>query len=122
MRIPSAAILLTAFLTLTVFLTQAANAAEIQGVLSDWKCTKRMVKEGREKILKNDRSCSLVKNSARSAYGLITDEKKFYQLDENGVKQAKELLNNSHDKDNLRVITRGQLEGNTIKVDTMSIL
>ncbi|MBV8708557.1 MAG: hypothetical protein JO182_06540 [Acidobacteriaceae bacterium] len=103
----------------TSFVTQAA---EIQGVLTDWNCTERMVRNGREKVLQQDRSCSLVENSSRDAYGLITDEKKFYKLDEEGAKQARELLNNSHDKNNLKVIARGELEGNTIKVTTMSIL
>lgn len=100
----------------------AAHAAEIQGVLTDWNCTERMVRDGQEKVLRQDRNCSLVKNSSRDAYGLITDEKKFYKLDEAGNRQARELLNNSHDKNNLKVIARGELEGNTIKVTTMSIL
>lgn len=99
-----------------------AEAAEIQGVLADWNCTENMVRNGREKVLKQDRSCSLVKNSNRGAYGLITAEKKFYKLDEAGAKQARELLNNSHDKNNLKVLARGELDGNTIKVTTMSIL
>ena len=99
-----------------------AEAAEIQGVLTDWNCTERMVRDGRENVLQQDRSCSLIKDSNRGAYGLITDKKKFYKLDETGNKQARELLNNSHDKNNLKVIARGELEGNTIKVTTMSIL
>ncbi len=109
-------------LFLTAVLTSSVKAEDFQGVLTDWKCTERMVKDGREKTLKNDRSCSLRKNSARSEYGLITDEKKFFKLDPAGIKQARELLNNSHDKDNLRVIAHGELDGNVIKVSTMSIL
>ena len=80
------------------------------------------MRDGREKVLRQDHSCSLAKNSSRSAYGLITDDKKFYKFDEGGNKQARELLNNSHDKNNLRVLARGELDGNTIKVETMSIL
>ena len=109
-------------LFLTALLASSAAAEDFQGVLTDWRCTEKMVKNGREKTLKNDGSCSLRKNSARSAYGLITDEKKFFKLDDAGVKQARELLNNSHDKDNLHVVARGELDGDTIKVATMSIL
>ena len=105
-----------------VGMVSVANAAEIQGVLTDWNCTERMVRDGRENVLQQDRNCSLARDSNRSAYGLITDEKKFYKLDGEGNKQARELLNNSHDKNNLKVIARGELEGNTIKVSTMSIL
>ena len=109
-------------LCLSALTAGSAVAEDFQGVLTDWKCTERMVKDGREKTLKNDHSCSLRRNSARSSYGLITDDKKYYQLDAEGVKQAKELLNNSHDKDNLRVLARGELDGNTVKVATMTIL
>jgi hypothetical protein len=109
-------------LTLVLGTISVANAAEIQGVITDWNCTERMVRDGRENVLRQDQSCSLAKDSNRGAYGLITDEKKFYKFDDKGNKQARELLNNSHDKNNLKVIARGALEGNTIKVATMSIL
>src|SRR4051794_23046832 len=99
-----------------------ASAAELQGVLADWKCTEKMVRDGREKTLKQDASCSLMKNPGRSEYGLITSEKKFYHLDKAGNDQARELLGNSHDKDDLRVVVRGDLDGNTVKVQSMSIL
>lgn len=105
-----------------VAFSSLSAAADIQGVLADWKCTEKMVRDGREKTLKDDGSCSLVPNSDRAAYGLITDEKKFYRFDASGNRRAKELLNNSHDKDNLRVVATGDLDGNVIKVQTMSIL
>lgn len=108
--------------TLFSGLAISASAADLQGVLADWKCTEKMVKDGREKTLKQDGSCSLVKNPGRSEYGLITEEKKYYRLDKSGNDQARELLGNSHDKDNLRVLVRGDLNGNTIKVLSMSIL
>jgi hypothetical protein len=111
-----------AFSALAMAAGLTAQAEDIQGLLSDWKCTERMVKDGRENTLKNDRGCSLVKNSARAAYGLITEDKKYYRLDAEGIRLAKMLLNNSHDKDNLRVIVKGDLQGNLIKVATMSIL
>ena len=100
----------------------SGSAAELQGVLADWKCTERMVRDGREKTLKQDESCSLMKNPGRSEYGLITDDRKFYRLDKSGSDQARELLDNSHNKDNLRVIVRGDVSGNTVKVQSMSIL
>ena len=103
-------------------ITPLAGAAEIQGVLADWKCTERMVRNGREKIYRQDKSCSLAHNPDRAGYGLITDEKKYYRLDNEGNNRAKLLLHDSHDKDNLRVIVTGDLDGNLIKVQFMSIL
>ncbi len=98
------------------------RAAEIQGVIADWNCTAAMVRDGREKTLKRKRACSLMKNFNRSGYGLITDDKKFYRLDDNGNKQARLLLKNSPDKDNLRVIVTGEVEGDAMKVTNMSLL
>ncbi len=109
-------------LVLCLALSSLSPAAEIQGVLADWKCTKKMVRDGRAQVLKQDSSCSLVPNSARKEYGLITDGKKFYHFDKEGNRRAKMLLNDSHDKDNLRVMTEGDLKGNLIKVKTMTIL
>lgn len=98
------------------------QAAELQGVLADWKCTERMVKDGREKTLKNDESCSLMKDPGRNEYGLITSDKKYFRLDKAGNDQARELLGNSRDRNDLRVVVRGELSGNLMKVQSMSIL
>lgn len=106
----------------TLLLTGAIQAAEIQGVIADWSCVQEMVKNGRQKTLRNNHSCSLVKNYKRDGYGVITDGKKFYRLDPPGNQHAIELLGNSPDKDNLKVLVRGDLDGNTIKVSDMTIL
>ena len=110
-------------LALGLILTGASQAAEIQGVIADWNCVKPMVQNGREKTLLHDRrGCSLAKNYKRDAYGVITDDKKYYRLDDPGNRHVKELLGNSPDKDNLRVLVRGDLQGGTIKVNNMTIL
>jgi hypothetical protein len=100
----------------------AAQGAQIQGVIADWNCVQPMVQQGREKVLKRRRSCSLMKEYKRGAYGLITDDRKFYRLDDAGNHHVLELLGNTPDKDNLKVVVTGDLEGNTIKVANMSIL
>ena len=97
-------------------------ATDLQGVLADWSCTQDMVRYGREKVLRDNRNCSMVKNYDRAAYGLITSDKKYYRLDDNGNKLARELLANSPNKDNLKVIVTGEIDGETIKVTNMSEL
>ncbi len=99
-----------------------ASAAEIQGVIADWDCTQDMVRNGREATLKQRPACSLVKNYNKAEYGLITDDKKFYRLDDPGNKQARLLLKNTRDRDNLKVVVTGDVSGNTIKVANMSLL
>jgi predicted short-subunit dehydrogenase-like oxidoreductase (DUF2520 family) len=100
----------------------AAAAEELQGVLADWTCIKPMMKEGRATILKRDRACSLNGNYSRGAYGIITDDKQSFRLDDAGRDWALKLLKNTGDKDNLRVLVNGDIDGETIHVHTMSEL
>ena len=97
-------------------------AAMIQGVLADWNCTPDMARNGRAKVLKENRGCSLVKNYNRTAYGLITSENRYYRLDDNGNKLARQLLANSPNKDSLKVVVTGDIDGDTLKVVNMSEL
>jgi hypothetical protein len=97
-------------------------AADIQGVIVDWNCAKRMAENGRAKTLMQDRSCSLVHNYVRASYGILTSDKKYYRLDEAGNKWAQTLLKDSPDKDNLQVVVRGDIEDDTIHVKNMTEL
>ena len=108
---------------LAVGLTSLASAASFQGLVVDRACAVDMVKNGRANTLKSKPDCSLNKGHyARSAYALITDDKKLYYFDEGGSKKALVLLKNTPDPDALRVILTGDLEGQTIKVQEMSML
>jgi hypothetical protein len=109
-------------LFLIVLFGSLGQSAEIQGVIADWNCTADMVRNGRSKTLQQRRSCSLMKDFNRSAYAVITDEKKFYRLDDNGNQQARLLLKNTPDKDNLKVVVTGDIQDGTIKVTNMSLL
>lgn len=97
-------------------------ATDLEGVLADWNCAQDMARHGREQVLRQNRSCSMMKNYERDAYGLITQDNKYYRLDENGKRLARELLSKSPDKDNLKVIVTGDIDGETIKVTNMSLL
>lgn len=105
-----------------VFLAARAYGTDLQGVIADWNCTQQMVEKGRLQTLKKNRSCSMMKDYHRAAYGLITSDKKYYRLDDNGNRLARELLANTPDKDNLKVIVSGDIDGDTIKVTNMSEL
>ena len=107
---------------LGLLLGGAARATDVQGVITDWNCTETMVRNGREKTLRQNRDCSMMKNYKRPAYGLITDERKFYRLDDPGNKHILQLLQDTRDKDNLKVIVTGDVEGDTLHVKTISML
>ena len=98
------------------------SASELQGVVADWNCVKPMVKNGREQTLLHNRSCSMAKNWNRKAYGLITGDKKFYRLDDSGTGKVRQLLDNTPDKDNLKVVVTGNIQGGAIKVVNISML
>jgi hypothetical protein len=113
-------ILTLLFLTLSA--TSVLPATDLQGVIADWNCTQDMVQHGREQVLKQNRSCSMMKNYNRVAYGLITQNKQYYRLDDNGNRLARELLGKTPDKDNLKVVVSGDIDGDTLKVTNMSLL
>jgi hypothetical protein len=98
------------------------RGAEIQGVVIDRNCAEDILKHGRQIILKQRRDCSLRKHYIRDGYGIVTDDQKFYRFDDAGNKKAQELLRNIPDKDNLKVIVSGDIDGDAIKVDRMSLL
>jgi hypothetical protein len=112
------------FTAVAILLTAAwvLPAADVQGVIVDWSCAKRMAQNGREKTLKQERTCSLAHNYQRPAYGLLTSDNKYYQLDDAGNKWALTLLKDSPDKDNLYVVARGEIDGNLIHVKSMTEL
>lgn len=107
-----------------LFLAAASlmSAAEMQGVVADWNCVRPMVRDGRANTLKNKRSCSLMKNYDRPAYGLITEDKKFYKLDDPGNDKVRQLLKDTPDKDNLKVVVTGDIQDGVIKVANISEL
>jgi hypothetical protein len=98
------------------------HGAEVQGVVIDRDCADDILKHGRQIILKQRRDCSLMKRYVRDGYGILTDDRKFYKFDDAGNKKALQLLKNVPHKDNLKVIVSGDIDGDTIKVDRMSLL
>ena len=107
---------------LTLGISGALSGAKLQGLVVDWKCAKQMVQNGREKTFKDNRRCSLMKNYRRPAYGLLTDDKKFYRLDDPGNQHILQLLRNTPDKDNLKVVVTGDIDGDTIRVTNITML
>jgi len=100
----------------------AAPAADVQGVIVDWNCAKPMLQDGRAKVLRNNANCSLGANYSRAAYGLITVDKKLYKLDDAGRAWALKLLKDTPDKNNLKVVVTGDIDGETLHVKNMSEL
>ena len=99
-----------------------ASGAEFQGAVVDRNCGNDILKHGRQIIAKQRRDCSLMKDYVRAGYGIVTDDRKFFKFDDTGNKKAIELLKNTSEKDNLKVIVTGEIDGDIIKVTEMSLL
>lgn len=102
--------------------TALSAAAELQGLIVDWQCAKQIIRNGREKTLRNDQNCRLMKDYHKSTYGIITDDKKIYRLDDPGNHRILELLRNTPDKDNLKVVVTGEIDGDVVKVANITML
>lgn len=69
------------------------------------------------------KSCLLAPACRRSGYGVFTNEtNKFLLFDEAGNRKALALLQASKKDDNMRVEVSGQIEGDKIKVTSLSLL
>lgn len=66
------------------------------------------------------RSCALM--CSKSGYGIVDKDGNYLKFDANGNKQATKLLQNSTKKDHLRVNVTGTKEGDTIHVQSVSML
>ncbi len=97
-------------------------AAALQGVVIDRNCAQDILKDGRQNVFRRKRECSLMQHYVRSGYGILTDDKKFFKFDDAGNRQAIRLLKNTRDKDNLKVVVNGDIQGDTVKVSAMSLL
>ena len=98
-----------------------ASGTELQGVIIDPNCAQDILKHGRH-VVKKRHECSLMKDYAREGYGMITDDRRFFRFDDAGNKRARELLKNTSDRDNLKVIVSGEIDGSIIKVANISLL
>ena len=66
------------------------------------------------------RECALA--CAKSGYGILTEDNKFLKFDANGDKEILEQLKASDKSDHLRVDVTGDVDGNTLKVESVKLL
>ncbi|HLH08985.1 MAG TPA: hypothetical protein VKW78_17230 [Terriglobales bacterium] len=65
------------------------------------------------------RECAL--KCQKSGYGIFTSDGRFLKFDAAGNQKITKLLESSKQKDHLRVNVDGQVEGDTIKVQSVSL-
>src|SRR5262245_10102991 len=105
-------------------LTIAANCwgADIEGYLVDKACSAKAVKDGYNAAGKHNKDCALMDGCKDSGFGVLTADNKYIQFDKDGAKKAVAALEASKKNDNLKVKVTGDVKGNTIKVQSITIL
>jgi hypothetical protein len=100
----------------------AAMAAQMQGLLVAQSCVEDIVKNGHEATLQKRPGCSLQDHYVRTTYALVTDSKRYFTFDPYGNEKAQQVLAGSPNRDELKVVVTGEVNGDTIKVKYMTIL
>ena len=111
-------------------LAGVASAADVQGVLMDRMCSPkaelRIVPPGRLEggmvtAEAHTRECALMPECQKSGYGVVTQEGKFLKFDESGNRKAVEAIKASKKLDDLEVDVTGEVQGDTIKVESLKL-
>jgi hypothetical protein len=98
-----------------------ASAAQVQGVLMDKMCSMKAAKQGQKFAAAHDVKCALEPPCQKSGYGVFTSDNKFISLDEAGNAKALAALKATKKTDNLRVVVDGDVQGDTIKVTSLTL-
>jgi hypothetical protein len=108
-----------------------AGPAQIDGVLIDAKCSvnaQSRIVPGSNPHLEggllwaytHTRKCALMPECQRSGYGIATHDNRFLLFDAAGNRKALALLQASKKEDDLEINVTGEVQGNTIKVATIT--
>jgi len=108
-----------------------ASAAQVHGILIDQACSSKAevrlvpgprLEGGMIVAEAHTRECALMPACQKSGYGVFTTDNKFLKFDEAGSKKALEAIKASKKLDDLTVEVTGEIQGDTIKVETLKLL
>jgi Mn-dependent DtxR family transcriptional regulator len=102
------------------FAANTTRGVKLTGYLIDNACSARANTEGgAEKVKNHTVKCAMMPNCEKSGYALYADGK-LYKLDEAGNKKAIEIYKSTKLERGLQVSVEGDVEGETLKVKSMS--
>lgn len=99
------------FLTLSLF-SAAAFGATLNGTLVDLNC------KGKD-LAEHSKKCAM--SCAKSGFGLVTADGKFVKFDEAGNTKALDALKASEKEKDLKATVTGTVDGDTMKVESVSL-
>ena len=103
-----------------IALAREGKSVKLTGYIIDNACSARASSEnGAEKVKSHTVKCAMMPNCAKSGYAVFADNK-LYKLDEAGNNKAAEILKNTKAEKGVRVSVEGTLDGDTLKVTSLS--
>jgi hypothetical protein len=99
-------------LALSMLFSAAAFAESYSGTLVDTMC------KGKD-LASHTKKCAI--GCAKSGYGIMTADGKFLKLDEAGNSKALAALKASSKETDLKATVTGSVDGDTLKVDSLTL-
>lgn len=102
-------------------LTVVAFAEQVNGILMTTMCAAKAAAGAPDAASKHERTCNLRPGCAKTGFGVLTSEKKFFRFDEAGNEKALKALQESTKKDDMQVTVTGKVDGDKIVVSTLKL-
>ncbi len=109
------------FLGLLLVFACAAQAADVEGYLTDKMCAAKGAKDAAA-AKAHTKECAMMPDCQKSGYAVITSDGKVLAFDDAGNKEAVKALKASKKKDDLKVKVSGDVAGDKIKVASLKLL
>jgi hypothetical protein len=116
----------------TAALSGQTSQTTVQGVLIDKQCSSKAetrvvpgprIEGGMLVAYTHTRECALMPACQRSGYGVFTyDSNKFLAFDPAGNHKALAIFKNSKKEDDFRVEVSGEVQGDSMKVESIRLL
>ena len=100
-------------LVVSLLFSAAAFAESFTGTLVDNMC------KGKEDLAAHTAKCAI--KCSDSGYGLMSADGKFMKFDESGNTKALTLLKGTKKESDLKATVTGSVDGDTLKVDNISL-
>jgi hypothetical protein len=113
---------LVVLLARVVIADEKSETVKINGYVVDNMCAAahKDDKDVLETVKSHPKECALMEDCVQSGYAVLTEDGKFYKLDEAGNKKVVELLKKTKSENGLAVTVEGTIEGNTLHVKNIS--
>ena len=108
--------ILTIVVVLLVAISMPLAAEKFEGYLIDEMCSAKVVEGGADAAKAHTKDCALMPKCKAGGYGVVIGDGKFLKFDDDGDRMATKMLGFSSDKDNIRTVVNGKLNGDTIEV------